>query len=404
MALHKGISDVSGEPVPCELAKVMLNERIQGIVDQELIGNLKRYPNMNEESFDEQMLIEFDESVDLINLNINKWLEQIEIEARRMVDGQDDGDRDNLFQNEQFAKHFLRLCKMLPLWGSISCQFFDTPFRTGSSWSSETWFKNLKQMHGSNIPCSVDEFVKRDLQLTNGIVISASRKYLNKKDVIPSPKPSASQSSDANSNIVDEGNEVQSLSFDDNNTQEDHAIGSLATTTQNQNCIACENGDYPTGMHKCISCSKAIHILLGCSISVGDTEGCGEARKCMSCYKDEQEQDKIDRQSQKINEMNTRDVWKKRRDFKSSKYIKSVPNWDLIDIKKKVKIGYLINANRSRTFYKIDGKNVSLQNTCAIDALIQLLAGGYAYNTLFRSYVDGLEEPLYEIVKLMGKK
>lgn len=398
------MSNVTGEPVPCEVAKKMINARIQGTLDDEFIVNLNRNMNMNDDSFGEQMIIDFDESIDSINLTINKWLDQIDVEAQRTVEGHDDGDRDNLLENKKFAKHFLRLCKMLPLWGSISCQFFNTPFHTGSSWSSETWFKNLKQMHGNDIPCSIDEFVQRDLQLTNGIVISASRKYLNKKDTIPKPSVAGPSSSNANSNIeknsiAELGNEVQSP---DNNTEENHEIGSLATATQNPNCIACKNGDFPTGLHKCISCSKAIHILAGCSVSVGNEEGCGEARKCMSCYKDESS--KIDRQSQQICEMNAKDVWKKRKDVKSSKYTKSVPNWDLIDIKKKVKIGYLINANRSRTFYKIDGKNVSLQNTCAIDALIQLLAGGYAYNSLYRSYVDDLEEPLYEIVKLMGKK
>lgn len=90
---------------------------------------------------------------------------------------EDNGDRDNLMENKPFAEYFIKLCHMLPIWSAISCKFFNTPNLIGSSWSSETGFKNTKQLHGDKLPCSADEFVKRDLQFNNSTVIDASKKY-----------------------------------------------------------------------------------------------------------------------------------------------------------------------------------------------------------------------------------
>lgn len=107
---------------------------------------------------------------------IGAWLQDIEEEAKESVSSSDDGDRDNILENKEFAKLFIKLCKMLPLFSAISNKFFDSPNPVGSSWSSETYFKNVKQLHGKDIPCSADMFIKRDIQLTNASVIKASQK------------------------------------------------------------------------------------------------------------------------------------------------------------------------------------------------------------------------------------
>lgn len=114
---------------------------------------------------------------------IGLWIAKIDTEAKELVEHADDGDRDNLLKNEKFAKHFIGLCKMLPIWSAISCKFFDTPYLVGSSWLSETNFKNVKQLHDGEIPCSVDQFLKRDLQLSNSSVIKASQDMLSTLDV-----------------------------------------------------------------------------------------------------------------------------------------------------------------------------------------------------------------------------
>lgn len=90
---------------------------------------------------------------------------------------EDDGDRDNLMENKPFPAYFINSCHMLPIWSAISCKFFDSPNLIGSSWSSETGFKNTK-LHGDKLPSSADEFVKRDLEFNNSTVIDASKTYL----------------------------------------------------------------------------------------------------------------------------------------------------------------------------------------------------------------------------------
>lgn len=69
------------------------------------------------------------------------------------------------------------------------------------------------------------------------------------------------------------------------------------------------------------------------------------------------------------------------------------------------KIGHLINGNLSKTAHKVDGKLVNLQNTCALDCVIQLLAASYAYNKTYKSFVDvNAKDDIFEIAKLLAIK
>ncbi|CAB0038019.1 unnamed protein product [Trichogramma brassicae] len=49
-------------------------------------------------------------------------------------------------------------------------------------------------------------------------------------------------------------------------------------------CQACENGHEPS-QHKCLMCSKYVHIIDECSKSIGQEEGSGEKRLCNECDK-----------------------------------------------------------------------------------------------------------------------
>lgn len=388
-------------PVACESAKMHINKRIES--DETLI------PNEDFLESDEYLFntIQFDEETFETNVpKLSAWLDSIDKEVKQMVASNDDGNRDNILENNSFAEHFLRLCKLLPLWCGISCQFFETPNRTGSSWQSETWFKNLKQMHGEQIPCSVDGFVERDLRLTNASVILASRQYS-----MPSREKNKMveihESDESNDGETDEKLETDNQSIDQSNS----------TTSDHVKCAACERGDSPTGLHTCVSCSKPIHILDGCSVDIGVEEGCGQKRMCMSCHTNRTPNTEqqiatsgASKQStsQMVQEMSYVDVWKKKNQksgIKHSKYLKPVPNWNLIDIQKKVKIGHLVNANLSTTTHKVNKELVNLQNTSALDSTIQLLAASYAYNPSFKSFVDtSAKNDVLEIAKLLAIK
>lgn len=114
-----------------------------------------------------------------LETNIASWIHEIDEEAKKLISSSDDSNRDNILENKEFAKLFLQLCKMLPLFSAISNKFFDSPNLIGSSWSSETYFKNVRQLHGNGIPYSPDVFIKRDIQLTNSTVVKASQTFLS---------------------------------------------------------------------------------------------------------------------------------------------------------------------------------------------------------------------------------
>lgn len=76
--------------------------------------------------------------------------------------------------NEAFAKDFIRLCKLLPLWSAISCDIFGMSEPTFSSSNVECEFKNLKQALDDIIPCSIDTLVPEHIELMNGQILEAS--------------------------------------------------------------------------------------------------------------------------------------------------------------------------------------------------------------------------------------
>lgn len=399
--LHNlGKSEADGIPVKCEQVKMIINSKIESD-EFKAFGSLEEFNEYDEFYWNTH---EFDESIFNTNApRLSEWLDCIDKDAHQMVASSDDGNRDNILENKPFAKHFLRLCKLLPLWSGISCKFFDTPYATGSSWQSETWYKNLKQMHGSQIPSSVDEFLERDLRLTNSHVILASRKY----STTERKKTKVTNVDDSNVLAEEMHEELIKTDEDSDNDEIDHV-----------KCIACERGDFPTGQHTCVMCSKAIHLLDGCSIDIGAEEGCGQQRLCVSCNANRKRKIQTEPQpstsgasqslpskSQTIQEMNYADVWKKKKDVKHSKYMKPMPNWSLVGVQQKVKIGHLINGNRSTTIHKVKGVSVNLQNTCAVDCVIQLLAASYAYNSSYKSFVDtSAKDDIFEIVKLLARK
>lgn len=257
-------------------------------------------------------------------------------------------------------------------------------------------------------------------------MINASRKYANKiskdeqentdQSIVGSFEDSRSEVSENDSSF----SEQESNYIEQKNSVE---VCKSATDPKSnpKNCIVCANGDMPTGLHKCVSCSKNIHIINGWSHPIGDSEGCGEKRECISCYnretdskkkkavksqtlkptrKNVQMQNKTD---QKIAELNYVESWRKKT-IKKSKYMKPVPNWDLVEIHKKVKIGHLKNGNLLKTVYKVNGKKSMLQNTCAFDCLVQMIAAGYAYNPSYRSYIDETDNPIFKLAKSIASK
>lgn len=221
---------------------------------------------------------------------------------------------------------------------------------TSSSANVESYFKDVKHTLKNLIPARADVFLQHHLDGINDLIITASQKYAklidlnvdktsksstdtaDKLDPVTydddsdfdarqlfnrSPSVDEEEEEDRNrksneerEELIEDGNRFTNCSSDEEdrnsksntetNTQKDiEAIESTNT------CIACKEGNFPTGAHTCIKCNKNVHILPGCSFSIGSEEGYGTKRICISCHSIEQKST----QSQEAKAMNMVEKW-----------------------------------------------------------------------------------------------
>lgn len=88
---------------------------------------------------------------------------------------------------------------------------------------------------------------------------------------------------DITSNI-DNGEESQSKHEENIPSHSSSTAQPSSIFTPIKNCPACLNSA-PTGGHKCVTCSEAIHNLDGCSFALdSEDEGYNQKRICFSCF------------------------------------------------------------------------------------------------------------------------
>lgn len=101
-------------PTCCEISKKRIERKIIGTVfpteNSELDENNESDCRYN---YEQENLLSSHESDDKTKLSA--WLNDIKDEVKFYLENEDNGDRDNIMLNDEFASHFLRLCKMLPL-------------------------------------------------------------------------------------------------------------------------------------------------------------------------------------------------------------------------------------------------------------------------------------------------
>lgn len=117
----------------------------------------------------------------------------------------------------------------------------------------------------------------------------------------------------------------------------------LMNTDFMSSCIACQNYDFPTGLHTCLCCNKNNH-LFGCSVPAPNIqEGCGEKRICLSC----------DKEISMDQEFKAVEIWNKKKSStkntrSTSSYLSKQPGFEHIGFNKKgiIKpITFLKNGN-----------------------------------------------------------
>lgn len=412
---------MTNDPVPCEVHKRALIGKITGAANLDTAVELANTVNESvlKDTAEENVLTaEINESIE--DSSIGLWLKSIVGQMNEAILENDDGDRDNLMFNQGFAKYFVDICKLYPIWSAICCQFFTGSKPFGTSASVESHIKVMKQSLEGIIPCSVDKFVQENMNLIEGMIIEASQDYIrfvskpNEKssDVIKIQETTGS------------GKSINDVYQDDvNMTNPDVGSGEIDVTSNvASGCTACKDGNLPSEAHKCILCGKNVHILPGCSLSIGDSEGYGEKRVCASCNSKQQIQ-----QHNMVTEMGHTEEWsrKSKRDVKRSKYLGTVPHWNLNHhFNKNVKIGFLTNANMSSRVFSVNKEFVGLRNTDTFDSLaqerrqfatecvwkfktfsiLQMLAAIFAYIPTCRSIMQSMSDEIYKISIALAKK
>lgn len=353
--------------------------------------------------------INFDDIIDdSIENGISAWVKQIVHEVEVAALAEDNGDRDNIMENRPFAQYFIRLCQMLPLWSGISAKHFKSPYLTASSWCSETHFKNTKQLHGNEIPCAADEFVKRDIQFNNSTVVLASKRYIASTAISSKPKTKTPKPLDKSTSVELQTAQAEKISTINNNAlseiPDDSAHEERDHSQHRVACIACADGNTASGAHKCMYCNKAVHIFAECSISMGEEEGYGEKRQCIDCYNKKSVKSTLDKETESAQALRVEEKWAKnpKKSTKTSKYLQTVPNYGLTPVNNKMSIPLLINANRNKTGHTVKGKKIILGNTCAIDSLIHLIAAAYSYHREYNLNVIGIKDPIFDISRMLA--
>lgn len=251
---------------------------------------------MSDLSENEQKSIQADDATKTIEIDIDSnkikdWLKDMNAQSITEIR---DGEKNNLY-NQKFASFLLGLCETLVLWSGINAQFFNVDPNTNSSANVESYFKDVKTSL-PNLPCRADEFLQEHIEMINGMVLDASQQYVEFVDA-SGGLHSFRENIPTDELVIESGPELDSESEQlthskginkvfgyipeevENNrnkaNETDSNLDSHVTTKPLNSCAACKLGDLPTGAHKCITCSKPVHAIVGCSSAPGKKKDTG---------------------------------------------------------------------------------------------------------------------------------
>lgn len=174
-------------------------------------------------------------------------------------------------------------------------------------------------------------------------------------------------------------------------------------------CPVCLNGSLPDpeGAHRCVICKIPVHAIEPCSTSVGNDEGYGEARMCFHCSST------TSTTKETLLEINEIENWRgevrlpiKKRKRKS--YLEPNSEWSSINLsdgRKVIPIGLLKNGHRPELKpLKINGEIYVLANTCAFDAILQLLCTASCDSVEYKSFLCIHKVPIFELARAIIMK
>lgn len=166
-------------------------------------------------------------------------------------------------------------------------------------------------------------------------------------------------------------NSVQTLnSSADVHNGDDRGDDSIDSSEE---CQACKDGNFPTGLHKCIECGKNVHLFENCSSSIGDAEGSGEKRICRQCLiRTNSDSDSFVKTKEPVQTVNKT---QKKSYRPAAKYLgdRTADVADSLFWENNKPLPVIKNGNHPQSApVNIASKSVSLKNTCAYDSILYL--------------------------------
>lgn len=429
---------------PCHIAKRYLQSMISTSVLE--IADIEEY-SRESYTITDDMCIDEDNDLDYINNTFQDWAQSIANRSRAKVESII-GICDNAQYIPELEPIIVRTFKLFPCWSGIMRQTFGFGEKIASSSRIEGNFNHIKNrvFKNDHLPVRVDTFVEKltlyyrgdhlliqgESNVDNCIidddishdgnnggdnVNDSDEENDNDNDynnydgdfilidhqIVLLNKQSDGTLLNENNEIIDNNRQFISGRSSTNNTanilgktlilpNEPPVYSQKLTKTSSSSCVACQNGDLPTGMHKCLECGKSVH-LFGCSVGIpGTQEGCGESRICLEC----------NNKKLIFAENNATESWcrKGKRQHsqtnRSSKsYLVQQPGFELLDLNKKGNITPVVllkNGNGLHTrpiLFPGLGKFV-ITNTCSVDSILSLLATSAADSATFREYLVGM--------------
>lgn len=170
------------------------------------------------------------------------------------------------------ATRLLDQIKTIPLWSSICRDNFGYGRVPASSALVESEFKIIKKQIMLKQK-RIDEAVKTLIQYYRGkLKLVDCNKQVTDSISSKSPEPKSPEIS-SNCNITKDENATSPVVFQDREPLKDLSSSfNSIEKLNNLSCMACRNGDFPSGSHTCIICQTNVHILQGCSVQIDEEE------------------------------------------------------------------------------------------------------------------------------------
>lgn len=328
-------------------------------------------------------------TLDEIDLDIEcntgwiKWSQAIYDRATSKANMCTQGDTLNACFNVDVAEKIRKMLHYTPILTSVMLPFYKTGTVIATSSSVETEFSNIKnRVFKSELPLRVDKFILRHLDYLDGRIKEAmakcttlSLKKKRKKQFI---------------NPKDTKENVQEINFTDYIAIKDKIIKEIdIDSLHHQNYIS--EVSFNKAVTDKVKIEKVEIDLLSQSDDISKSDLVNDTITKYNII--EKEDDVDDDLNQQENWGGLNDESKKRR---KPTYLDACPEWNVIQSHKTIIIPLLKNGNLCNSV-RINNKYVSVKETCAFDALVQIIIHACGKEHRYKDELLVIEHPFIQL-------